>query len=75
MVKVLDSLYRPNERSTAWLKMKADYIDELGDTLDLVIIGGYFGEGKRAGVRCAVIIGCGLGGVDYGFLDGDYKTL
>ena len=54
MVKVLDSLYRPNERSTAWLKMKADYIDELGDTLDLVIIGGYFGEGKRAGVRSVI---------------------
>lgn len=49
MIKKLDSVYKPNERSSNWIKLKGEYIDSLGDTLDLVIIGGYFGERKRIG--------------------------
>jgi DNA ligase-4 len=51
MVKQYDSIYAPNERGSQWVKLKGEYIDNLGDTLDLVIIGGYFGEGKRTGVN------------------------
>jgi DNA ligase-4 len=29
--------------------MKGEYIDALGDSLDLIVIGGYFGERKRIG--------------------------
>lgn len=50
MIKKVDSAYKPNERSANWIKLKGEYIDALGDTLDLVIIGGYFGERKRIGV-------------------------
>ena len=51
MIKKLDSAYKPNERSNNWIKLKGEYIDSIGDTLDLIIIGGYFGERKRTGVR------------------------
>ena len=49
MIKRLDSTYKPNERSNNWIKLKGEYIDSIGDSLDLVIIGGYFGERKRIG--------------------------
>jgi ATP-dependent DNA ligase len=49
MIKRIDSPYKPNERSNNWVKLKGEYIDSIGDTLDLIIIGGYFGERKRIG--------------------------
>jgi DNA ligase-4 len=47
IVKKRDSTYKPDERSVDWIKIKSDYIDSLTDSLDLVIIGGYYGEGRR----------------------------
>ena len=47
VIKKIDSLYKPDERCNDWVKMKCDYIDTIVDTLDLVIIGGYYGESKR----------------------------
>lgn len=50
MIKDLDSPYTCSRRSWEWVKLKKDYIDGLGDTLDLVPIGALFGAGKRKGL-------------------------
>ena len=51
IIKQIESVYVPKERSTSWMKLKSDYIDGMADTLDIIIIGGYYGEGRaRIGV-------------------------
>jgi len=49
MLKILDSPYRAGVRGGNWLKLKREYRNELGDSLDLVVIGAYFGKGRRTG--------------------------
>ena len=39
--------YKVNERGSPWFKVKADYLDGFTDTLDLIIIGGYYTEGHQ----------------------------
>ena len=45
IMKQGDTFYVPNERNIKWMKLKADYIEGLIDTLDVIIMGGYYGEG------------------------------
>jgi DNA ligase 4 len=49
IVKRADSPYIADDRSTLWMKLKSEYFEALSDTVDLLVVGGYYGSGFRAG--------------------------
>ena len=57
MLKTPDSPYRAGTRGSNWLKLKREYRNELGDSLDLVVIGAYFGRGRRTGLYGTLLLG------------------
>jgi DNA ligase-1 len=56
MVKDPASIYRAGSREFSWIKLKREYASELTDTIDLVIIGGFHGRGRRTGAYGAYLL-------------------
>lgn len=53
-----NSVYQAGSRGWNWVKYKADYVDKLSDSFDLVILGADYGKGKRAGKYGTFLLGC-----------------
>ena len=49
MLKMLQAPYRAGIRGSNWLKLKREYQNNLADSLDLVVVGAFFGKGRRTG--------------------------
>nr|BAJ98669.1 predicted protein [Hordeum vulgare subsp. vulgare] len=58
VLKNPDGAYEPNKRH--WLKVKKDYLMEgtMADTADLVVLGAYYGTGKKGGLMSVFLLGC-----------------
>ncbi|KZV99983.1 DNA ligase 4 [Exidia glandulosa HHB12029] len=59
VVKHPDSQYQLNGRVSDWIKVKPEYMDDMGETVDVLVVGGNYGSGRRGGgvstFICAVI--------------------
>ncbi|XP_065310900.1 DNA ligase 4 [Dermacentor albipictus] len=64
VLKRLSSVYKPNARKAGWLKLKPEYVDNLVSDLDMLILGGYFGEGRRSGIVSHFLLGVASGDCD-----------
>ncbi|XP_063983073.1 DNA ligase 4 isoform X1 [Diachasmimorpha longicaudata] len=59
VLKKINSLYHINTRDgSGCYKIKSDYSSELIHDLDLVIIGGYYGEGRHSGLFNSFLTAC-----------------
>ena len=52
------SAYRLNDRNDDWMKVKPEYMTGFGESMDCIVIGGYYGSGHRGGRLSSFL--CGL---------------
>lgn len=57
IVKKVEGGYLPGTRNFDWLKLKKSMFKALVDTVDLVVMGYYYGSGKRANFGIGAILG------------------
>lgn len=55
--KTLPASYEPDKRADSWLKVKKDYLDDLGDSLDLVPLGAWHGSGRKSKWWSPILLG------------------
>jgi len=51
-----DAIYQAGARGWLWIKYKRDYKSEMIDTVDLVVVGAFWGKGRRAGTYGALLM-------------------
>jgi len=51
-----DAVYQAGARGWLWIKYKRDYKSEMTDTVDLVVVGAFYGRGRRAGTYGALLL-------------------
>ncbi|MBS7639083.1 MAG: ATP-dependent DNA ligase [Candidatus Bathyarchaeia archaeon] len=51
-----DAVYQAGARGWLWIKYKRDYKSEMIDTVDLVVVGAFYGRGRRAGTYGALLL-------------------
>ena len=58
MVKALhkNAIYQAGVRGWLWIKYKRDYKSEMTDTVDLVVVGAFYGRGRRGGKYGALLM-------------------
>ncbi|KAK4442260.1 hypothetical protein QBC34DRAFT_419008, partial [Podospora aff. communis PSN243] len=55
------STYQLNSRNNDWIKVKPEYMSEFGESFDCVIVGGYYGSGRRGGTLSSFLCGVRVG--------------
>ncbi|OJT11573.1 DNA ligase 4, partial [Trametes pubescens] len=59
VMKHPDSEYVLNGRNKDWIKVKPEYMDNMGETVDVLVVAGNYGSGRRSGgvstLICAVL--------------------
>ncbi|HIH88986.1 TPA: ATP-dependent DNA ligase [Candidatus Bathyarchaeota archaeon] len=50
-----ESVYRAGARSWLWVKLKRSYQSKMSDPVDLVVVGAFYGMGRRAGSYGALL--------------------
>jgi len=50
------SIYQAGARGWLWIKYKRDYKSEMIDSVDLVVVGAFYGRGRRAGFFGTVLL-------------------
>ncbi|KAK7204444.1 putative DNA ligase [Myxozyma melibiosi] len=58
VIKNPTAVYTPNGRTDLWIKVKPEYMNEFGENLDVLVIGAYYGRGKRSNLMASYL--CGL---------------
>lgn len=66
VLKNPESAYKLNERNDDWVKVKPEYMTESGESLDCLIVGGYYGTGRRGGFLSSFLCGLRAGHLDRG---------
>ncbi|GAW04306.1 dna ligase [Lentinula edodes] len=82
--KPLSAIYDADKRTFSWMKLKKDYVSGIGDSLDLIPIGAWYGNGRKVKWWSPILLGIwdpdqghpvAICKCMSGFTDAFYKTL
>ncbi|MCK4589001.1 MAG: ATP-dependent DNA ligase [Nanoarchaeota archaeon] len=57
-----EAVYKAGTRGWLWIKWKKEYVKGMQDTFDLVVVGGFYGRGRRSGTYGSLLCAAYNGG-------------